>query len=474
MPRTGLAFYRKQQSLSDFVNERPRSLAALRKAALQATEDIEGRARDLSRLFHDGQKPDVDVRRVVAHARTVMSITEATSIGSASTIQQMEARMGSEVNIVSSERHSFRIVKEYHEKVLEFIPGRLKQQIDDVEQVLNFLQKYCISMYKGSKHKDVETVYHYEMKRREFKRAILMHLVNIQQAGSTYRSPGGTPVKLFGLSSNELARRCDCGDITLLLLFPECCYNIAHAYEGLRKWVKEDELYTDYLKYDIDKLEEDIRTKSKELHLQEKRHSHIAHKIQSTKMMVSELESEINRMTRHEEKLADDISKLENTVKDLEIRAEMEEYEREQLREQMTGSVQTADTADKLDQIAQIISECRYKIPATNKQIRVVRKKIKACSDKKDLVLQLNNDVIIYNQEESKAKAALKSSELSLHKLKECLTDIKSIYQKRNTTDFPKKIFHSIPEKVSKPLEIIPPAGNKVPKKQTGKSKTLN
>lgn len=40
MAKTSLAFYRKNQSLNDIENERPKSLAALREAIVNATSQV--------------------------------------------------------------------------------------------------------------------------------------------------------------------------------------------------------------------------------------------------------------------------------------------------------------------------------------------------------------------------------------------------------------------------------------------------
>lgn len=153
--------------------------------------------------------------------------------------------------------HAIQTVKDYYRKLIEFMPGRFEDILEDVERILKSMTHYCLSfcppeaLNSQTKNHYLETPIHFELKRLEFIKAIRMHLDNIRSMCIEMKEANGVRVKAFGLATNELARACDCGVMPLFLVFPEACYNMRNACSGVRKWVSEDAIYSTFLQNDI-------------------------------------------------------------------------------------------------------------------------------------------------------------------------------------------------------------------------------
>ncbi len=113
-------------------------------------------------------------------------------------------------------------VDEYNNKILNTIPHAFIDLKEDIHKIMAVIEKYCKSFFKGKTDPYLETVYHYDLKIKDFREAIDMHIDNIFKMGESYRG-SGLVVKSFGFTTNELARKCSCGDLPFLLMFPEAC-----------------------------------------------------------------------------------------------------------------------------------------------------------------------------------------------------------------------------------------------------------
>lgn len=263
MAQTSLPFYRKNQSLHDMENERPKNMEALREAIVKAAEEVELKVKQLEKEFNGGKTHEAEIRIVVPATKSLMDTFELTYINSIRDIQQIIDYTLEPSEVFRFDMHAGEIIKEYYRKLVDFMPTKFEDAIEDVERILKNLKAYCLSFSpvskRSAKHRNpyMETPNHYEAKRAEFIQAIRMHVDNIHTMCRDYKE-GGVTTKVFGLSTNELARACDCGEMPLFLVFPEACSNIVNACAGAKKWVAEDGLYPTYLKHDIIQYEKKV------------------------------------------------------------------------------------------------------------------------------------------------------------------------------------------------------------------------
>ena len=78
-------------------------------------------------------------------------------------------------------------VREYNDKILQFLPSSFSTIITDIIRIRECLEKYCKSFFKGEQDPYLETAVHYDMKIKDMKSAIDMHLDNIQIMAKGYR-----------------------------------------------------------------------------------------------------------------------------------------------------------------------------------------------------------------------------------------------------------------------------------------------
>ncbi len=186
-------------------------------------------------------------------------------------------------------------VDEYNNKILNTIPHAFIDLKEDIYKIMAVIEKYCKSFFKGKSDPYLETACHYELKIKDFKDAIDMHIDNIFKMADSYKG-SGLVVKSFGFTTNQLARKCSCGDLPFVLMFPEACQNIQNACSGLEKWIEEDTYYADYIKRDIADLElkhTRLVNVIRELHA---RFIHAQHRHKTVKCHINELEYDLKKI----------------------------------------------------------------------------------------------------------------------------------------------------------------------------------
>ena len=212
----------------------------------------------LEKEFTGGRTIEADIRSVMSSMKNMMDTFELTYINSSSDIKTIIDYTLEPSEVFRFDMKAAETVKDYYRKIVDFVPEKFEEPIEDMTRILRQLKAYCLSFNPKTnstsartRNPYLQTASDYQMKSAEFVDAIAMHLSNIRTMSRDYKTETGVKVHSFGLASNELARRCDCGEMPLFLIFPEACSNIRNAIEGARKWVAEDLVYVTYIKEDI-------------------------------------------------------------------------------------------------------------------------------------------------------------------------------------------------------------------------------
>jgi hypothetical protein len=307
------------------------------------------------------------------------------------------------------------------------------------------MEKYLLSYNKGNTDKYMETANHYEKKQNELKDAILSHLRNITYMSRMYYDKG-TPVKVFGLAVNEIARRCDCGDMPFLLVFPQCCQNVRNVCQGILKWTESDEEYASFIACDIIEMEK-LR-KEKLARMREEQHKHFVtdHKLKQIRREVKELETELDKLTSREKENLKVIKQLEGEINMMSLDIEMLEDQRDVIKE-VQQSDRQSDHPKQLHKIASDISELRYRIPSTKKEIDGVKNKIAFIIDKRQLYESKTKEMKRLKHDVTYTKMAAIVSETEMDRISNCLEILKYIHLQKTCPASTRNIFYNIPHR---------------------------
>lgn len=227
---TALAFYRHRQNLTDLEKERPKNLNSIYKAVLDKVDILKEELYDIETEFFEGKKIDFYLRTLVQNLKRLQKQTNVTNLNAAWQVDDIATKIAAnpgddfQNNILS-----MRILREYHNKLLEFLPNSFERVLDGIGIILSFLSRYCLSFYSGKDDSYLETARHYDEKQKDFNKAIKDHLKNVTEMSQSYRSHIGLQADQFGLTSNDYARRIDCGEISIVLVIPQALANLRNA-----------------------------------------------------------------------------------------------------------------------------------------------------------------------------------------------------------------------------------------------------
>ncbi|KAK2147802.1 hypothetical protein LSH36_535g03018 [Paralvinella palmiformis] len=477
---TGLQFYRRHQALEDLKNERPKSISAVRQALREAVDKMETELQTIERDFYGGATCDDDIRSVKPHVRRLCAAFNVTYIHGSYQLDEIlaQCRDLADDDENAIERQTVEMVSRYEEKIRNFVPSKFEDMIRDAEEMIGFMEKYLLSYYnsnsnnnsnsnkttynsnskKQNKNKDdqyLETAIHYEEKRHELKDAILSHLRNITYMSRMYYDKG-TPVKVFGLAINELARRRDCGDLPFLLIFPQCCQNIRNACHGIRKWIESDEQYAAFLACDVADL--DQKRAEQLRRMRDAQHSHyvVEHRLKRVAGELGELTGELERLKERELDNEKQVQQLEAAVQLMALEVETLEEQREEIRNKEQPD------ANRLGTIASRISRLRYSIPAKNGEISDVKAKTSFIADKRELHASKLKQFAQLQHDVTYTKMAAAIEEVEMDCIVRCLERLRYIYLRKISPASTRHIFHNTTPKVKVHVDKVKPTQGRI------------
>ena len=442
MSKTGLAFYRKHQTLVDLENERPKSMATIREAIKVATEALEVRIHDLELQFYGSRRAEDDLRNILPPIRNIMTVFQVTYIHASYQVENIMRLASDPTEVFKADRHDLEFLKDYHRRLVEFVPENFVPFIEDFRKIFSYVEKYCVSFYDGGVGPEMETAFHYHLKQKEYREAINVHLSNITSMASAYRDEAGLNVKHFGLSTNELARRCDCGDLPFLLVFPEAIQNILMACQAIYTWLKDDIAYIDLIKYDVEKVKEKRDGVAESFKRNKTEHALMDRRIRNTRKELSQLETELEELKPREKQVKKEVKFLRKEIRNKELDIEL----LQQKRSLLEGDAKFGNIHSKeCEQIAANILQSRYAIPEIQKQVDIVHARANFITQKKETLEEKKKSLSAWEAEYDLQKNKLVLEEKNLKRLDKCVAQVKDIYQKKTSPDLAKKIFHNMP-----------------------------
>ena len=428
----------------------------------------------IQELFYDGPCSHEDyIRTIIGDVRTLMGDFNVTYIHASYQMDEVHHWAQS----TPHDKQALERVTEYHTRLLEFMPEFFLPLIEDLKQCIEYMKRYLLSFFHGKRDAYVETGVHYDMKRRELERVMNIHMKNITNMGTAYRQKRGLNVKMFGFGTNELARKCDVGDLPVLLVFPEACSNIKNACEAIEQWVKADEQYPEFVKMDILDLEHKRDNQTRNLRENSHHLFHCEHKVKSLQKDINDLENDMVRLRHRDVQLNKQIQELEHDKHDMKLDIEIKEQQRDALR---YAHPLDHDTISKL---ANEISELRFNLPDMDRKMEAVRHKMLLLTQRKELLDTKTAELHNRQQELTKHKKNVQDAKQELNRIEDAITLLKEIYSRKTSDDVTKKIFHDLPveprnarllpSKPSPRHNIQPSKKLKPVKKKKGKSMLL-
>ena len=388
MSHTALAFYRKPQSLTSLDFERPKSLDTVRQVVSEHIKHVEVCLDALEREFYCGRRPEEEIRELLPNVHDVMIRNQVSHINSSTIIVDAMDRSTDKEEMRDGYPNPVVVVSNYNRKVNTFCPGRFEELLTDLNKVMECLQKYCRSYYKGTiTDPYIETAHHYDLKRLDYASAARDQMNDIKMISKAYKDKEGVSKRMFGLVANELARRCDCGSLPFLLVFPECCQKIKSACKVIRRWVQEDSEYVDYIKKDISDLERKKDVQSKLVRDSQQRRVQLNHKVKTLKREVNDLEDQLEKVKEREASVEQDIKRMEDEIKFTEMDIEAKEGEKEALRKNAGTIFDHAEVNERCERLSSEIAKLKIQhIPNLSRQIENVISGKKFIIQKRELL----------------------------------------------------------------------------------------
>ncbi len=443
---TSLGFYRKYQTLESLREERPKSLDALRHILLRSTKDVEARLQELEQIFYEGMECEVYLRHILPAFHDVMDNFQVTYLHGVWQIDDVMRRFAKHGIKYGASPENVHVFRGYGVKVKNFIPNNFKPLMNDITEIVQFAEKYCVSFFNGQKDKFLETPQHYETIRKEYQGSVKMHLNNINNIGKSYKV-GGLTSKLFGLSVNEIARRCDCEDKPVVLAFPESCNNIRLAIEAIEKWVQMDAHYTEFIKNDVSEME--IERDMQEKLVRECKHNvtMIDHRLKLTQKQAIELDEQLKRLAPRAEQMDGDIAKLNAKIKDLEMDIAVKEDEKNEIKTFVVKGSGGEDMSenDKIDKLSGEITKLKLSISLVNRHIEQRKEKVQVIIERREKMEAKGVVITTLVRHKIKAKTQVLLATRQLERVERCLGILRHIYRLKTSPDITRKIFSNMP-----------------------------
>ena len=443
MAKTALPFYRKNQNMANLDSERPKSIESFRGIVRSAVEEIEKRMTDVEKLFYGGRRCEDALRDVVPVIRRIMRVFGISSFQAAWQVNEILTKLKDPEGRGKVDEIDLRAFTDMHTRIVDFVPARLQPLINDIMKVLQNLKKYCLSFCPKYRDAYLETVSHYDLKINEFSNAICMQVDNILKMINAYKGQG-VLAKHLGIHTNDVARRCDCASMPVLLIFPESCANIRNACAAALKWLQEEEMYAGYIKIDIAELERKKEYQVKVVREAQNNVSHVEHKLKTTRRDTHESTLIMQKSDAREELVVQEVVRLEKEISDAQYTLDYQEHVRESHRRRASAEM-TSEIHERFESIISEILSLRDKLSGLKRQLD-------SAKIKRDRVLERKSRVEKLTKQLSDLETELKTSheqrhleEKELKRISVCLEHLKRIYLYKTSPDAMKKIFYQMP-----------------------------
>ncbi|CAD5125021.1 DgyrCDS13259 [Dimorphilus gyrociliatus] len=436
---TALAFYRHRQNLTDFDKERPKNLNSIYKAVLDKIDVLKDNLDDIELEFFDGRRVDIYLRTLVQHLKRLQKQTNVNNLNAAWQVDDIATKIAAnpgedfQNNILS-----MKVLREYHNKLLQFVPDKFESVLEDIGHILSFLSRYCLSFYTENYDSYLETAQHYNKKQTEFNNAIKDHIENVTSMSKSYRSHLGLQADQFGLTSNDYARRIDCGELSIVLVIPQALANLRNALKGIKLWIEADREYATYIKQDITDLEGKLQDQLKIVEQSRRRYFHSDVLFKRATKDFEQQKQEMSKTKEKEIKLTKEYEELLSEHRFLRMDIDL-------LRERIDDVKNEEAAIEKVEKLTSEKLQLINQIPLLDKKFERNKKKMYYITERKKLVELKNDEYKRAKKSFDLAKSEYERDDFELNRIQNCLASLKNIYIFKTNAASLKKIFHNMP-----------------------------
>ena len=452
MAHTGLAFYRRSQTLENLAKERPKSIEALHGLLKKALADVETKLKRLERNFYCGMKCEAYLNYLGPIFYSVMERFQVTFLHAGWQIRDVLRRYEKFGDQYGVDRAQLAKFKEFGEKLNEGFPSLFDEVISDLQQIADFLKKYCLSFFKGKRDPLVEIATRYDREKKEFINTVNEQISHIRQMGLEYNDKGVTQ-KTLSTPINQMGRKVGCSYLPLLLAFPEACQNIRQASEAMFKWITTDRHYPEIIKNDIELLEAKRVTQVQEV--REARESNVLteHKHKALQREVSQMEQRVGKLKPRQQIMDKEVEKLSKRIKEIKIDMNLREEDSEDLKGKVKNNPNNNELQERLDFAQSEVGRHRLDTYMLNRQIDSLKAKWKLIQDKEVELESLRKEAIRYGKMSMVSKTEVVLAVREMEKIERCLGQLKDIFRKRTSPNITRKIYNN------QPIEPTVPSG---------------
>ena len=162
----------------------------------------------------------------------------------------------------------------------------------------------------------------------------------------------------------------------------------------------------------------------------------LEHKHRATTKQIQELELDLERLHHRDTQLNEEVARLENDIRYMEIDIELKEQERERLRER---SIFPNGKDIAVEKIASEISELRYKIPACKKEIAATKGKMSFLLQRQQQLKTNRETLVDVTRDLKKARTESTNAITEMKRIDRCLVQLREIHKTQDSGRCPKE-----------------------------------
>lgn len=257
-------------------------------------------------------------------------------------------------------------VREVYEcvnKALNSVRQGMREDIDLLEKLLEFVGRYCRSFSPPEGESLLETATNYEKQLREMRRAVSINLRNILLTVDKFEKET-LKIHQFDFVMKEAGEKAGCSQAAFLLIFPAACHHLRNACRGLEMWLDADAAYADYLRLDIEDLVQKRALQARVVQQHVTSAGEHEHRIKNISREIAASGEELTRLLPKQKNLAKEERGLRDENHDVLVDLDIKEYRRQEMR--MLGH----DDSDAYSALLKEIDVLRKRRPAIDRKLK--------------------------------------------------------------------------------------------------------
>ena len=446
-PATGLQFYRKRQSIDHLSLERPQSLQIFRECITKALISVESRIELLQQSYYGHDKNiEQEIKRWLPTLNVVMRQARVSFLLNKSalkdTFAMYERAKGDPTLKVDFDKEAIKTVMECIDRVVQYLKTGFGDIIKDMRALADYMTKYCLSFSDIDGDAYLDTAFNYERQRHEFLKGIKFNIDDITDMAEKFETTG-LRVADLGFVARDLAEKNECVHTPFLVIIPQAFENLKNALNDMRKWVKADEGYADFINFDIIDLEKRKEVQEKKVRDVQVKCSNCDHKIKTLQRELGDCIDDVNRFHNREKALKVEKQDLINENKDVLFDLDIKQFRKDELKPMLEEL--NRSELEKYKQLEREIAVLSEKRPTIDKKLDDINKKLKIIQDRKEGKSRKEKQLSEARAEARTTKKEWRRTEVELERIDACLSRLKEIHRYKTTPEILKKIFHNMP-----------------------------